>query len=75
MKKINAFGLLEIHKQFKNTLGTYIVARIWTLLPLKKIEVTLEPKQFKNNLTMFESKLILKLPPFLTHCVGEGKRR
>ena len=36
---------------------------------------TLEPRQFKNNLTMFESKLILKLLPFFTHCVGEGKRR
>ena len=35
----------------------------------------LEPRQFKNNLTMFESKLILRLPPFFTHCVGEGKRR
>ena len=33
----------------------------------------LEPRQFKNNLTMFESKFILKLPPFFTHCVGEGK--
>ena len=35
----------------------------------------LEPRKFKNNLTMFESKLILKLPPFFMHCVGEGKRR
>ena len=24
----------------------------------------LEPRQFKNNLIMFESKLILKLPSF-----------
>ena len=35
----------------------------------------LEPRQFKNNFTMFESKLILKLPPFFTHCVGERKKR
>ena len=35
-------------------------------------EFWLEPRQFKNNLTMFESKLILKLPPFsLTYTVRE----
>ena len=36
------------------------------------LSTVLEPRQFKNNLTMFESKLILKLPPFsltaLTQC-------
>ena len=34
----------------------------------------LKPRQFKNNLTIFESKLIFKLPPFFMHCVCEGKR-
>ena len=36
--------------------------------------IPLEPRKFKNNLTMFESKLILKLPASFTHCVGERKR-
>ena len=36
----------------------------------------LEPRQFKNNLTMFESKLILKLAPFpLTYTVREKRRQ
>ena len=36
------------------------------------IKAKLEPRKFKNNLTMFESKLILKLPPFfLTYTVRE----
>ena len=36
----------------------------------------LEPRQFKNNLTMFESKLILKLPPFpLTYTVRDKRRQ
>ena len=35
----------------------------------------LEQRQVKNYLTVFEIKLILKLPPFFTHCEGEGKRR
>ena len=35
---------------------------------------TPEPRQFKNNLIMFESKLISKLPPFsLNYTVGEKK--
>ena len=33
----------------------------------------LEPRQFKNNLTMFESKFILKLPPFL-HALCHGQK-
>ena len=34
----------------------------------------LEQRQFKNNLTMFESKLFLKLPPFsLTSTVREKR--
>ena len=41
-------------------------------VPLK-FEELLEPRQFKNNLTMFESKLILKVPPFFTHSVGNFK--
>ena len=45
------------------------------LLDFSYNKYALEPKKFKNNLTMFESKLILKLPPFFTHCVGEGRRR
>ena len=36
----------------------------------------LEQRQFKNNLTMFESKLFLKLPPFpLTYTVREKRRQ
>ena len=36
----------------------------------------LEPRQFKNNLTMFEIKLILKLPPFsLTYTMREKRRQ
>ena len=50
---------------------TKVVSSIW----LGKNNSRLEPRQFKNNLTMIESKLILKLPPFFSHCVGEGKRR
>ena len=48
---------------------TKVVSSIW----LGKNNSRLEPRQFKNNLTMIESKLILKLPPFFTHSVGEGK--
>ena len=45
--------------------------------PRPRVKQTqLEPRQFKNNLTMFESKLILKLPPFsLTYTARENLQR
>ena len=47
-----------------------------THIRLYFIEMKLEPRLFKNYLTMFESKLILKLPPFsLTYTVREKRRQ
>ena len=38
--------------------------------------IDIEPRQFKNNLTMFDSKLILKLLPFsLTYRMREKRRQ
>ena len=59
---------------FNEQIGNYIVWFLLNEIQLLWFCSFLEPRQFKNNLIMFESKLILKLPPFFLPYTVRKKR-